>query len=160
MKPLDPIEVRLSGRVLVEASAGTGKTYAISTLYVRLLLERELDVASILVVTYTRAATAELRDRIRARLLTALATLDGSPPLDESELVRLFTKRSDQNVRARDRALLLTALRDFDQAAIFTIHAFCQRVLTEHALETELPFALQLAEHDAALIGDIAADYW
>jgi exodeoxyribonuclease V beta subunit len=162
VKPLDPITVPLSGRVLIEASAGTGKTYTIATLYVRLLLERQLDVASILVVTFTRAATAELRDRIRARLLLSLAALEGKPVEPGDELGRQLAARAAQDSVAadRDRVRLTAALREFDQAAIHTIHAFCQRVLAEHALQTELPFTLQLAEHDSALLEDIAADYF
>jgi exodeoxyribonuclease V beta subunit len=125
--PLDPITVDLRGRVLIEASAGTGKTYTIATLYVRLLLERELDVASILVVTFTRAATAELRDRIRARLVLSLAVLEGQPLEKPDAFAEHLAQRAevDPIEGARHRALLVAALRDFDQAAIHTIHGFC-----------------------------------
>jgi exodeoxyribonuclease V beta subunit len=72
MKPLALGDIGLSGLNLIEASAGTGKTWTIAALYIRLLLERELRPENILVVTYTKAATAELRDRIRQRIATTL----------------------------------------------------------------------------------------
>ena len=68
-----------TGRSLIEASAGTGKTWTLTALYARLLLERRLNVGQILVVTYTTAATAELRERIRARLAALLAMYEGAP---------------------------------------------------------------------------------
>ena len=74
----DATTLELSGKTLVEASAGTGKTHAITTLVVRLVLERELEPSEILVMTFTEAATAELRTRVRRRLLRALAVLEGT----------------------------------------------------------------------------------
>src|SRR5439155_21075399 len=83
MTPLDPLTVPLRGTQLIEASAGTGKTYAITNLYVRLLLEVPLAVSQILVVTYTNAATAELRARVRHRLRQALEAFDAAGSADE-----------------------------------------------------------------------------
>ena len=71
MRQLDQTTLSLEGTHLIEASAGTGKTHTIASLYLRLLLERELNVNQILVVTFTNAATAELRGRIRGRLREA-----------------------------------------------------------------------------------------
>jgi exodeoxyribonuclease V beta subunit len=83
MKPFDVSEIPLRGRNLVDASAGTGKTYAISTLFVRLLLETEHSPTQLLVVTFTEAATAELRDRVRKRvrecLVAAMAETPSAP---------------------------------------------------------------------------------
>jgi len=94
MSRLDPISVPLSGSALIEASAGTGKTYTIATLFVRLLLERRLSVSEILVVTFTRAATSELRERIRRRLHEVIAAIDaGSAPHDENLAKLLATRR-------------------------------------------------------------------
>ncbi len=67
-KPLDVFEVPLKGISLVEASAGTGKTYNITSLYVRAVLELDLEPSQILVMTFTEAATAELKYRLRSRL--------------------------------------------------------------------------------------------
>lgn len=100
MKSLDASTVPLGGTVLIEASAGTGKTYTIATLFVRLLLEQRLEVSQILVVTYTRAATAELRDRIRRRLLEAVAAADGAA-VDDTLAVLFARRRAEQ---ADDRA--------------------------------------------------------
>ena len=110
---------------LIEASAGTGKTYAVEGIFLRLLLERGLSVQEILVVTYTVAATEELRNRIRGRIRAAVAAFmsggHDDPFLDG--LVRRTTAREEALRRLR------AALRDFDEAPIHTIHGFCQRAL-------------------------------
>ena len=158
MKVLDPLALPLRGTTLIEASAGTGKTHTIITLLVRLLVERQLEIGQILIVTYTRAATFELRERARQRLLSALATLD-QPERDEgAELRKLFAARTEH--AAADHGALARALRDFDQAAIFTIHGFCQRALTEHAFESGSPFALALTEDEQPLLQEIALDHY
>lgn len=157
MTPLDAANVPLLGTTLIEASAGTGKTYTIATLFVRLLLERQLRVSEILVVTYTRAATAELRGRIRSRLSAIIAAIDGQPAVEEAVSDLLIARASTLDM---DRQRLEEALRDFDEAAIFTIHAFCQRTLTECAFESREPFELELLEGDQALLREVALDYW
>ena len=135
MQPLDPLTIPLSGRRLLEASAGIGKTYTLALLFLRLVLERQLSVDRILVVTFTRAATGELRDRIRARVREALDALDKGTvdPLLAALLARIEP--------ARARQLLADALTQMDEAAICTIHGFCQRILQEHAFESGAPFA-------------------
>lgn len=131
-------QVVLHGTSLVEAGAGTGKTHTIVELYTRLLLERRLRVSQILVVTYTVAAVAELRGRIRRRLLE-LAGL----PLPDTDL-----------------EWLREALRSFDQAAIFTIHGFCQRALQEHAFESGRGFDTELVSDGRPLLTEVAQDFW
>ena len=157
--PLAPLALPLTGTTLIEASAGTGKTHTITTLVLRLLLERELEIGQILVVTYTRAATFELRERVRARILAALLLVGRGQEADQDEELReLLAGRAE---RAReDRQALGRALRDFDQAAIYTIHGFCQRVLAEHAFESAAPFVLQLNEDEQPLLREIALDYY
>ncbi|EXF42512.1 exodeoxyribonuclease V subunit beta [Pseudomonas sp. BAY1663] len=115
---LDLLDSPFDGRSLIEASAGTGKTWTLTALYARLLLERQLSVGQILVVTYTTAATAELRERIRARLAELLAVYEGTPSAD-GFLNRLHARYPDEASRRR----LLLAVHGFDEAAIFTIHA-------------------------------------
>ncbi|WP_328591077.1 exodeoxyribonuclease V subunit beta [Solidesulfovibrio carbinolicus] len=132
-KPLDLGSVPLSGcRTVVEASAGTGKTYALAALFLRLVLEQGLGVDEVLVVTFTEAATAELKTRIRARLMEALAACDpkAAPPGDPF-LTQLLGSVGHR--LAGERAS--KALLDFDLAAIHTIHAFCKRILTDCAFE-------------------------
>jgi exodeoxyribonuclease V beta subunit len=115
------------GRVAIEASAGTGKTYTLAGLVVRYIAEAQVPVDELLIVTFTRAAAAELRDRVRTRLTEAVAALNGAPdaPLDDDVFALLA--ETDRYGR-RDR--LERAVVDFDTATITTIHGFAQQVLT------------------------------
>lgn len=159
MTQLDPARVPLTGLSLIEASAGTGKTHTITTLVLRLLLEQQLDVRGILVLTYTKAATAELRERIRARIAELLRAIEREhEPREDAALQALWTERRPH--RAADVLRLQGALRDFDEAAIFTIHGFCQRVLGERALESRTAFDVELAEDMSALVEEVAVDLW
>ena len=101
---LEPLEIELAGTSLIEASAGTGKTFTIATLYLRLLLERELSVGEILVVTYTRAATAELRDRIRRRIAAALSALANDALETDVVLQSLFAGDNPATKEKLDRS--------------------------------------------------------
>jgi exodeoxyribonuclease V beta subunit len=159
MRPLDPLTVPLSGTNLIEASAGTGKTYAITNLFVRLLLEMQLSVGQILVVTYTNAATAELRARIRRRLREALLAFEAGGSHDEflDELVR---RRREQGTCARDQEQLAIALNSFDEAAIFTVHGFCQRMLQDNAFESSVAFDTELVSNESLLLTEVVQDFW
>lgn len=143
------------GTTLIEASAGTGKTYTITALYLRLLLEEGLEVSQILVTTYTEAATAELRDRIRSRLNSALSAFytEGSG----DELLQALVETHD---RALSCARLERALRDFDQAAIHTIHGFCQRMLQERSFESGMLFDAELVADQEPLLRELVDDFW
>ncbi|CAD5107424.1 exodeoxyribonuclease V subunit beta [Zestomonas carbonaria] len=143
------------GRSLIEASAGTGKTWTLTALYARLLLERQLSVGQILVVTYTTAATAELRERIRARLAELLAIYDGTPSGDPF-LTELHARHPGEDARRR----LLLAVHGFDEAAIFTIHGFCQRALQDAAFEAGGDFDSELTQDDRELLDALLADAW
>jgi len=154
------LDAELRGTHLVEASAGTGKTHAITTLFVRFLLERELGVEQILVVTYTNAATAELRDRIRSRIATALLGCQ-----DPSVAARVDADLRDLLARRRphaaaDAVRLGLALQRFDEAAISTIHGFCQRVLQEQAFESSVPFDAELLTDERPLREEVLRDFW
>ena len=135
LRPFDLVKSPLEGTNLIEASAGTGKTYTIAGLFLRLLLEQNLAVEHILVVTFTEAATEELRDRIRTRLREAVAAYSGGPT-DDAFLAGLMEQSPDRKASLR---ILRQALRNFDQAAISTIHGFCRRVLHENAFESGIP---------------------
>ena len=153
---LDPLTIDLSGTTLIEASAGTGKTHAIATLFVRLLLESALTVDRILVVTFTEAAAAELRDRIRRRLAMALAELS-SPGQADDDLRRLLDRR---RAAGHDDAPRLTAaIRGFDLATISTIHGFCQGVLQRNAFETGVSLHTELIVDDGPLLEEIVRDF-
>ena len=120
-----------TGVTVLEASAGTGKTYTIAGLVARYVAEG-LPLERLLVVTFTRMATAELRDRVRERLVSAehglARVLAGDAPDGEDDVLRLLARGSAEEVTARHRRLV-TELADFDAATIVTTHGFCQEVL-------------------------------
>ncbi|UUE44133.1 exodeoxyribonuclease V subunit beta [Pectobacterium aroidearum] len=169
---LDVMTLPLLGERLIEASAGTGKTYTLAALYLRLLLglgkqaayPRPLLVEEILVVTFTEAATEELRERIRARIhALRIACLRKSAQGEESEkpkdasLAQLLAEISDH----RDAAdVLLAAERQMDEAAIYTIHGFCQRMLSTNAFESGVLFEQVLIEDEQPLRRQACADFW
>ena len=157
MTPFDLIHTPLKGVSLIEAAAGTGKTYTIEGLYIRLVLEKQLPVERILVVTFTRAATAELRDRIYRRLAKARDAFAGAP-VEDDELLRHAAARHPNPVQAG--RLLRQALMDFDRAAIFTIHGFCQRVLYENAFETASAFNAELLQDQTPILVEVVEDFW
>ena len=156
MKPLDLISTPLEGINLIEASAGTGKTYAIEGLFLRLILEKQLRVDQILVVTFTKAATEELRDRIRGKLLQAEKAFTAGKSEDHL-LVDLLQRQKDHTAAVD---LIHDALVEFDKAPIFTIHGFCARILYEHAFETANLFDSELISDQTELVRDIAEDFW
>jgi len=156
MEQLDLLSAELSGLSLIEASAGTGKTYTITGLYVRLVLEQGCLVDNVLVVTFTNAATAELRERIRSRLVEVLRAFEAGGKGDD--FCRGLFHRSPDTDQAIRR--LRYAVLGFDQAAVFTIHSFCQRVLMESAFESGMPFELELVADQGDLLQEIADDFW
>ncbi len=158
MKTLNHATVALSGINLIEASAGTGKTYAIASLYLRLLVERELLPEEILVVTYTEAATQELRSRIRNRIREALEVMEGCDTKD-AFLEGLYEKASLTGLK-KVRDMLERALGAFDTASIFTIHGFCLRALQDNAFESGSLYDTELVTDQTELLRDIVEDFW
>jgi exodeoxyribonuclease V beta subunit len=160
--PLDVYTCPLAGVNLIEASAGTGKTWTICGLYLRLLLERQFTVQQILVVTFTNAATAELRERIRARILDLLGFLNGTS-LGETDpfIPRLSGDLLERGLSRQDlTSRLELALSSFDEAAIFTIHGFCQRALADNPFAAGLPMRTELVESDQNLLMEVVYDFW
>jgi exodeoxyribonuclease V beta subunit len=156
MEPFSLIHTPLKGINLIEASAGTGKTYAIEGLFLRLLLEKQILVEQILVVTFTQAATEELKDRVRNKIGKARdAFLKGQS--DDIFINALIKKIKPAEIAVQ---LLQDALTDFDRASIFTIHGFCQRVLHENAFETGTLFDTELITDQTKLVREIADDFW
>jgi exodeoxyribonuclease V beta subunit len=146
----------LQGFNLVEASAGTGKTHTLTSLYLRLLLEKGYAPEKILVVTYTKAATAELKTRIRQRLIETRSLFEGGECDDP--LLQAILNNIEERSQANRRLDL--AIASFDRAAIYTIHGFCQRVLTEQAFETGHSFNTSLVPDQAERMQQIADDFW
>ncbi|MCX4242296.1 exodeoxyribonuclease V subunit beta [Paraliomyxa miuraensis] len=155
----DPLGTSLDGTNLIEASAGTGKTYAIATLFLRLMLERGLGVDQILVVTFTEAAAAELRDRVRARLRAALETYRTERAPDPL-LAALVARRRAAGHAELDRERLTLSLRSFDEAPISTIHGFCNRVLHDSAFESGVAFDTELIIDDEPVVDQVLCDFW
>ena len=150
------------GPHLVAASAGTGKTYNIQNICARLVAEKGFRVSQIQVMTFTEAATKELRDRVRKVLVGFGRYLKGKP-VDEGERERMEKLKVCvlANVTLEDaQTNLETAVREFDQAAISTIHGFCRRVLARYALETGNPFETELGDADSAELERRARDWW
>ncbi len=161
MQPLDAAAVPLTGLQLIEASAGTGKTHAITALYLRVLLEAGLTVRDVLVVTFTRAATEELRGRLRDRLTTALRLLEDPAALAvvEDAALAAIVRRAATDAEAKARALR-DAVAALDEAAVQTIHGFCQRALRDHAFDSGQLFTAELTESEQALRATVVADWW
>lgn len=172
-KTLAPLNFPLSQHALIEASAGTGKTFTIAFLYVRLVLghgqaehsalAQGLLPKQILVVTFTEAATKELVDRIRANLSLAAEVFADDPHIPESENVELLEllKRSYlPEDYSGCRKKLLDALELMDEASISTIHAWCNRMLAEHAFDSGSLFQLSLETNQQSLKEQAAKDYW
>ncbi|WP_133649159.1 exodeoxyribonuclease V subunit beta [Paraburkholderia flava] len=162
-RELDVFGCALDGVNQIEASAGTGKTWNICALYVRLLLEKNLGADQILVVTFTKAATAELHERIRSRLAELQRALetgdDGGDPFIAGLFDTTLAPGSGIDL-GKAAGIVKRALRAFDQAAIHTIHAFCQRALQEAPFAAAMPFAFEMEADDAPLRFELAADFW
>ena len=174
---LDALSLPLWGSRLIEASAGTGKTWTIAALYLRLVLghgeadavsgdatafSRPLVPSEILVMTFTRAATRELSDRIRSRLLQAARCFRGeqSPDAGDTFLIGLLAAFADDKARNNAAWRLAMAAESMDDAAIHTIDAWCQRMLREHAFDSGCLFDEELSSNEAAMLAEAAQDYW
>ncbi len=169
-QPLDPLTFPLHGSRLIEASAGTGKTYTIAALYLRLVLNHGGDAAygapltppQILVVTFTDAATRELRDRIRRRLAGAAAAFRDPARSDPADtfLQGLLADYPDAEARARCARVLDLAAEWMDEAAVATIHAWSYRMLREHAFDSGSLFTQDLESDQSELLAEAVRDYW
>lgn len=151
-------KIPLTGSCLIEASAGTGKTYSITLLVVRLLLERNIDVREILMVTFTNAAVAELDERIRKTLRQVHHHLLHGARIDPSveEVIRPYLEQdSDQALRIISEAAL-----HLDELSVFTIHGFAQQMLSEFAFETGQLFGLEILPDDSDLLEVAANKFW
>ncbi|MFP3518751.1 exodeoxyribonuclease V subunit beta [Pseudomonas sp. SIMBA_077] len=158
----------LRGSQLIEASAGTGKTFTISALYLRLILGhggtesgfgRELLPPQILVVTFTDAATKELRDRIRTRLAEAARFFRDEINAPDA-LVEQLRHQFPTEQWAACAGRLDIAAQWMDEAAVSTIHSWCQRMLREHAFDSGSLFTQTLETDHSDLLGEVLRDYW
>ena len=156
------------GRVLIEAAAGSGKTYTIQYLFLRLVLERaDLKAGNILVVTFTEAATEELKERIREVLKAAaklLTTISPARPLDpekDGDLGRVLAQALDRGASVALLKERLKAARvSFDEVVIATIHGFCNRILSDYAFECGVRTGVELVKESRIFLQLVAEDYW
>ncbi len=174
-----PLDLPLRGSQLIEASAGTGKTFTIALLYVRLVLghgapqdaeqprengyHRPLLPPEILVVTFTEAATQELRMRIRDRLVEAAAAFREAPeqsdPQSHDPLLALRNEYAQDLWPACARRLQVAA-EWMDESAVSTIHSWAYRMLKEHAFDSGNLFRQELITDQTDLLRDTVNDYW
>ncbi len=160
MDKLEPINFPFQGVQVIEASAGTGKTWTIEALYLRLLLGDgcpALKPDQILVVTFTNAATDELRSRIRTRIAKGIACFRGEAVDDEflNTLRNKWNKADHEECAAR----LDLAMQWMDEAAIHTIHGWCSQVLRRFPLAGKALGAMEVVDSDELLI-EVIRDYW
>ena len=158
--PFDMLSVPLRGTHLIEASAGTGKTFTITNLVLRLVAEDGLDFGRILAVTFTEAATTELRERIRRTINQARAFIDSPHSSDNPAAAAVIRQAIDRSGRDTVRKALRKAVLSFDEAGILTIHGFCNRVLHQFAFESSLPFNLELVTDQNRFVREVADDFW
>jgi exodeoxyribonuclease V beta subunit len=156
MKPFNHLTSPIEGVNLIEASAGTGKTYSITQLFIRLIIEKLLTVKEILVVTFTEAATEELKDRIRAQLKKAVKEIKDNP----GNTLKYTGAVISDDVRKAALERLEISLHTFDDASIFTIHAFCRKILEENAFETSSLFNTELITNQTLVLAEVMDDFW
>lgn len=157
------LRLPLHGARLIEASAGTGKTFTLATLVLRLLLERGASMSQMLVVTFTRAATQELRHRLRARLRLARRLLDvpeTSPQGEAAITAALLHAAIERDGEVLVRQRIEAALLQLDEATVSTIHGFCHRALREFGFRAGLLAELAVIDDAADVWREVAAGLW
>lgn len=158
-KNFNAVEVPLSGSNLIEASAGTGKTYSIAILLLRLLLENQIPIKEILMVTFTKAAVAELEERIRLFVRQAKKASNGEEIADHT-IAKLVGNAIDKQGEEAVRQLLQEAVLYLDETSVLTIHSFCQQTLNEFAFETKQLFGADLTQDVDAVLNDEINKFW
>ncbi|WP_313661655.1 UvrD-helicase domain-containing protein [Cellulosimicrobium cellulans] len=156
----DPFGDLPSGTVVLEASAGTGKTHTIATLTTRYVAEGVAALPEIMLVTFGRAATSELRDRVRERLVATERALRGPAPADDPEPLVAFLAAVDDDELARRRERLRVALSQLDAATITTTHGFCQQMLTALGTAADVDLTTSFLPDVADLVEEVTDDLY
>jgi exodeoxyribonuclease V beta subunit len=154
----DVISQTLEGKFTIEASAGTGKTYSLAILVLRLILEKKLPIEQILLVTFTEAAAGELKERTNKFIRLALLELEDEGKSKDKTITELVKKNSHS--KEEIKALLNEALLDIDKATMSTIHSFCQQTLNEFAFETGQVFGKELITDISEIVEKEVNTYW
>ena len=152
-------DVLLEQRNLIEASAGTGKTYSIGILVLRLIIEKNISVKEVLMVTYTKAAVAELEERIRLFVKIAFSVAKNEPVKDDTieEIVKRNVKTLGQDIVY---TRLQAAVLSLDESSVLTIHSFCQNALTEFAFETDQLFDAEAISDMSEIVLNEVNQFW
>lgn len=153
---LDPTRLPLFGTQVIEASAGTGKTYTMTSLLVRLVAEAGLGIERILAVTFTNAAAAELAGRIRQRMKNVRDALAHDDAGGDEVAAYLLAHPERQDLARR----VEHAVGNLDRAAVTTIHGFCARALAEYALSAVTRPDTRLLGDDRGVVYDVVTDFW
>ena len=153
--------VQLAGSNLIEASAGTGKTYSIALLTLRLVIEKKMPIEKILMVTFTKAAVAELEIRVRAFVRMALKVSRGET-ISDATITRLVNNQIQIQGAEDVRKSLENAQLFLDETSVLTIHSFCQRTLSEFSFETGQIFGAETITPDEynLMMEDAFNEYW
>lgn len=159
MKNFVASEVPLEDSNLIEASAGTGKTYSIAILLLRLLLEKQLVLKEVLMVTFTKAAVAELEERIRLFVRIAAKAADGIT-INDATILHLVNKAVEKQGETKVKELLTQAVLLLDDTSVMTIHSFCQQTLNEFAFETGQLFGCETLKDSGPLVDDEINKFW
>ncbi|MVT09969.1 exodeoxyribonuclease V subunit beta [Chitinophaga tropicalis] len=158
-REFDAATVPLQDSNLIEASAGTGKTYSIAILVLRLVLEKGFSVKEILMVTFTKAAVAELEERVRLFIRTAYKVTLGHE-IRDANIFRIVEEAVDRAGIEPVRQQLKDAVLFLDETSVLTIHSFCQKTLNEFAFETDQLFGAEMIQDTKALISEEVQKFW
>jgi exodeoxyribonuclease V beta subunit len=161
-REINLFDAKLTGTHLIEANAGTGKTYTITALFVRMIVEEKLPLEEILVVTFTKAAVSDLKSKIYEKLLNIrdgfIAIKKGEEPPSDYFTSEYISRRQESS--EEDLRYIKQAIRDFDQCSVFTIHGFCQRLLTENAFSGKIPYDTELTGRIEDILRRPIQDFW
>lgn len=158
-KDFDAATVALEGSNLIEASAGTGKTYSIAILVLRLVLEQQLSIKEVLMVTFTKAAVAELEERIRLFIRSAHKVSAGKVIKDDN-ITNLVQKAIASSGKQKVEQQLKEAVLFLDETSVLTIHSFCQQTLNEFAFETDQLFGAEMLEDPQKVVAEEVQKFW
>jgi exodeoxyribonuclease V beta subunit len=159
MPEFNPYDIELRGNNMIEASAGTGKTFSVALLVVRLIAEKDIPVGRILMMTFTNAAVAELAERIRLFIRSGLACLESiGDPNPALERILVTGKNEDQRKLARDR--LGRAILELDQLSILTIHSFCSKTISRFSFETGQAMGSKPIDNPDLIVSPLVDDFW
>lgn len=159
-KKFDVKTVDLEGSNLIEASAGTGKTYSIAILVVRLLLEKKILIQEILMVTFTKAAVAELEERIRKFIRIANRYVNQQDEIKDKLIKQLVDDNIKIHGQENVKKILKSAILNLDEISVMTIHSFCQQTLNEFAFETKQLFNAELVQDTSEIINEAIQKFW